>query len=62
MADNGSNLVLQDSMVYNNSADRGGGMYIKQGSATISGTTFSNNSADEGADLLSDDAEITVQP
>ena len=57
-----SSLVLANSMVYNNSADRGGGMFIKQGSATISGTTFSNNTADEGPDLLSLDAEITLQP
>ena len=50
-----------NSIVYNNSADQGGGMYIKQGSATIAGTTFSNNSAAEGPDLLSDNAEITLQ-
>ena len=42
VGDEGTNLVLENSMVYNNSAERGGGMYIKQGSATISGTTFSN--------------------
>ena len=58
----GSNLVLENSVVYNNSADRGGGMYIQLGSATIAGTTFSNNSAAEGPDLLSVDAEITLQP
>ena len=62
VGDEGSNLVLENSMVYNNSADKGGGMYIKHGSATISGTTFSNNSADEGADILSVDAELTIQP
>ena len=62
VGDEGTNLVLENSMVYNNSADKGGGMYIKHGSATISGTTFSNNHAAEGADLLSDDAEITLQP
>ena len=62
VGDEGSSLVLANSMVYNNSADRGGGMFIKQGSATISGTTFSNNTADEGPDLLSLDAEITLQP
>ena len=62
VGDEGSNLVLENSVVYNNSADRGGGMYIKQGSATLSGTTFSNNSAAEGPDLLSIDAELTIQP
>ncbi len=62
VGDEGTNLILQDSMVYNNSADKGGGMYIKHGSATIAGTTFSNNSAAEGPDLLSVDAEITLQP
>ena len=46
VGDEGSSLVLTNSMVYNNSAEQGGGgMYIKQGSATIAGTTFSNNSA-----------------
>ena len=58
----GSNLVLENSVVYNNSADRGGGMYIQLGSATIAGTTFSNNSAAEGSDLLSVNAEIALQP
>ena len=62
VGDEGSSLVLTNSMVYNNSADRGGGMYVKQGSATISGTTFSNNTAAEGPDLLSVNAEITLQP
>ena len=62
VGDEGSSIVLSNSMVYNNSAERGGGMYIKQGSATIAGTTFSNNSAAEGPDLLSDNAEITLQP
>ena len=61
VGDEGSSLILANSMVYNNSADQGGGMYIKQGSATISGTTFSNNSAAEGPDLLSDNAEITLR-
>ena len=61
VGDEGTNLVLENSVVYNNSAERGGGMYIKHGSATISGTTFSNNSAEEGPDLLSVDAEITLQ-
>ena len=61
VGDEGSSIVLNNSMVYNNSADQGGGMYIKQGSATISGTTFSNNSAAEGPDILSDNAEITLQ-
>ncbi len=50
-------------MVYNNSADYGGGMFIKQGSATISGTSFSNNSASQaGPDLYSIDAELIMQP
>lgn len=62
VGDEGSSLILSNSMVYNNSAEQGGGMYIKHGSATISGTTFSNNSAPEGPDLLSLDAEITLQP
>ena len=62
VGDEGSSLVLSNSMVYNNRAQRGGGMYIKQGSATIAGTTFSNNVADEGPDLLSVDAELTIQP
>ena len=62
VGDEGSSIVLSNSMVYNNSAERGGGMYIKQGSATIAGTTFSNNSAPEGPDLLSVDAEIDVRP
>ena len=62
VGDEGSSLVLSNSMVYNNSAERGGGMYIKQGSAVIAGTTFSNNTAAEGPDLLSLDAELTLQP
>ena len=62
VGDEGSSLILSNSMVYNNSAEQGGGMYIKHGSATISGTTFSNNSAPEGPDLLSLDAELTLQP
>lgn len=63
VGDEGSSLVLTNSMVYNNTAEQqGGGMYIKHGSATISGTTFSNNSAPEGPDLLSLDAEISIQP
>ena len=41
---------------------RGGGMYIQYGHATLAGTAFSNNSAAEGPDLLSIDAEIVVQP
>ena len=48
VGDEGSSLILNNSMVYNNSAEQGGGgMYIKHGSATIAGTTFSNNSAPE---------------
>ncbi len=62
VGDEGSSLVLNNSMVYNNSAEQGGGMYIKHGRATIAGTTFSNNSAAEGPDLLSLDAEIILQP
>ena len=62
VGDEGTNLVLTDSMVYNNSADKGGGMFIARASATISGTTFSNNTAPEGPDLLSVDARITLQP
>ena len=63
VGDEGSSLILNNSMVYNNSAEQGGGgMYIKHGSATIAGTTFSNNSAPEGPDLLSLDAEISIQP
>ena len=63
VGDEGSSLVLTDSMVYNNSADYGGGMFIKQGSATISGTSFSNNSASQaGPDLYSIDAELIMQP
>ena len=62
VGDEGTSFVLQNSVVYNNSAERGGGMFIKQGSATISGTSFSNNSANEGPDLLSIDAELTLQP
>ena len=62
VGDEGSSIVLNDSVVYNNSAERGGGMYIKHGRATIAGTTFSNNSAAEGPDLLSLDAEISIQP
>lgn len=62
VGDEGSSLVLNNSMVYNNSADRGGGMYIKDGSATIAGTTFSNNTAAEGPDLLSDNAQLNLQP
>ena len=61
VGDEGTSFVLQNSVVYNNSAEKGGGMYIKQGSATIAGTTFSNNSAAEGPDILSDNAEITLQ-
>ena len=55
MADNGSNLVLQDSMVYNNSADRGGGMYINVGQRHASrGQPSPTTTLHEGADLLSD--------
>ena len=56
------NLTLTDSAVYNNSAQRGGGMYIQYGHATLAGTSFSNNHAAEGPDLLSIDAEIDVRP
>ena len=59
---NYGNITLADSVVYNNSADRGGGMYINKGRATLAGTSFSNNSAAEGPDLLSIDAEIDVRP
>lgn len=62
VGDEGSSIVLNNSMVYNNTAERGGGMYIKHGSATIAGTSFANNSAAEGPDLLSEDAELTLQP
>ena len=62
VGDEGSSLNLVNSVVYNNSAERGGGLFIKNGSATISGTSFSNNSAAEGPDLLSLDAEISIQP
>lgn len=62
VGDEGSSLRLVDSVVYNNTAERGGGLFIKNGSAYIAGTTFSNNSAAEGPDLLSHDAEITIQP
>ena len=62
VGDEGTSFVLNDSVVYNNSGQRGGGMFIKQGSATIAGTTFSNNTAAEGPDLLSIDAELTLQP
>ncbi len=55
-------LTLADSVVYNNTAERGGGLFINQGQATLAGTSFSNNHAHEGPDLFSIDAEVTVQP
>ena len=62
VGDQSSSIVLNNSLVYNNSADRGGGMFIRGGSATIAGTTFSNNVAGEGHDLLSIDAEVVIEP
>lgn len=57
-----SNITLIDSMVYNNTALRGGGMFINQGRAALYGTSFSNNHAPEGADLFTIDAEVIHQP
>ena len=36
-------LTLADSVVYNNTAERG--LFINQGQATLAGTSFSNNHA-----------------
>ena len=62
VGDDSSSIVLTNSLVYNNSADRGGGIFIRRGSATIASTTFSQNVAGEGHDLLSIGAELTLQP
>ena len=56
------NLTLADSVVYNNTAERGGGLFIYQGHAALAGTSFSNNHAYEGPDLFSMDAAVSVQP
>ena len=57
-----SNIVLSDSLLHNSSADRGGGIYIERGSATIVRTTFSRNVAGigQGADILAINAMINL--
>lgn len=62
LGDANSRIVLSDSLVHGNSADRGGGLYIERGSAIITRTTFSRNVAGigQGADILAIIAMVTI--
>lgn len=66
-ADNGGGiytagaLVLSDTVVFSNTADYGGGVYVLEGSATLAGgQIISNTATSAGGGVLVDEATATV--
>ena len=62
VGDESSSIVLTNSLVYNNSADRGGGIFIRRGSAPSPHHFLPKCRGRRLHDLLSIGAELTLQP
>ena len=57
-----ASLSLDNSRLHSNAADRGGGIFMRGGSVTISDSTFSQNVAavGQGADILVINGDLTL--